>query len=219
MHLEFPTSSIKNRAVHIFRIALFSLLLCAAICSSQIRVACIGNSITERSGYPRMLQKLLGPEYIVENDGVGGTTLLRSGTKPYWTEGKLGRVGAFGPQRITIMLGTNDTKRENWERYGDDFTRDYLALIDTLHTLPTTPEIWIVIPAPIWPNRYGIRDSVMQRIIPLLHAIAAKQGLPVIDAYSPLVKFKRYFSDGVHPNAAGADTIAHAIYRALVARQ
>jgi hypothetical protein len=40
--------------------------------------------------------------------------------------------------------------------------------------------------------------------------------MPVIDANTPLLPFPQYFSvDGVHPNAAGLDTIARVIYRAL----
>jgi hypothetical protein len=44
------------------------------------------------------------------------------------------------------------------------------------------------------------------------------RGLTLIDANTPLKKFPQYFSvDGVHPDAAGEDTIAHIVYRALIA--
>jgi acyl-CoA thioesterase-1 len=198
------------------RVTLFCLLLAAVACWSQTRVACIGNSITESSRYTRTLQQLLGSGYIVANAGVGGTTLLKRGYKSYWTEGVLPRVFNFKPELITIMLGTNDTRRENWERHKADFKRDYCALIDTLRTIKPRPRIWIVIPPPSWPNRFGIRDSVMPRIIPILREVAIERGAGLIDARSPLIDFKRYFPDGVHPNAAGADSIGNAIYRGII---
>lgn len=71
--------------------------------AEKIKLACIGNSITEgTSNYPTYLQNLLGSGYQVENDGVGGTTLLKRGDKPYWTNGLLSKALAFKPDIVTI---------------------------------------------------------------------------------------------------------------------
>jgi hypothetical protein len=48
--------------------------------SPIVKWACIGNSITA-GAYPQKLAALLGPGYIVENDGIGGTTMLKSGRR------------------------------------------------------------------------------------------------------------------------------------------
>lgn len=120
------------------------------------------------------------------------------------------------PDIVTIKLGTNDTKPQNWDAHYGEFKKDYLAMIDTLNTLASKPKIWIVLPVPIWTNSYGIRDSALQKIIPILKQIGLERNLPIIDANSPLKNFSKYFSDGVHPNDAGSDTIAHVIYRALM---
>ena len=56
-----------------------------------IRVACVGNSITDGHGidmataygYPALLQKKLGSDYWVKNFGVSGRTLLNKGDFPY----------------------------------------------------------------------------------------------------------------------------------------
>ena len=45
--------------------------------------------------------------------------------------------------------------------------------------------------------------------------IANEKGLTVIDANTPLLSFCSYFPDGVHPNAAGADTIASVLSRSI----
>lgn len=186
--------------------------------SAQIKVACIGNSITQGSGgavYPTNLQSLLGTNYQVQNDGVSATTLLKNGDYTYWAHGKLADVFSFKPNIVTIKLGTNDTKPQNWDAHNSEFKRDYLSMIDTLNTLSTKPRIFLVLPVPIWSNSYGIRDSALKKIIVIVKQIANERGLPVIDCNTPLLSFQSYFSDGVHPNAAGADSIARIISRSI----
>jgi lysophospholipase L1-like esterase/poly(3-hydroxybutyrate) depolymerase len=190
---------------------------------AQIKVACIGNSITEGAGlsnpstlaYPARLQALLGSNYQVQNDGVSGTTLLKNGDNPYWTRGKLSNALAFKPNIVTIKLGTNDTKQQNWDVRKDEFKRDYLALLDTLNALSTKPRIFLVLPVPVWSNGYGIRDSALKKIIVILKQIADERGLPVIDCNTPLLSAQSFFSDGVHPDPNGADSIARIIYRSI----
>lgn len=203
------------------RIAFLVLILAvAAGATSKIKVACVGNSITAGSTmYPPYLQTLLGSGYQVENEGVGGTTLLKKGDMPYWTQGRLKQALAFNPNIVTIKLGTNDTKSQNWDAHGSEFKKDYLAMIDTFKLLATKPEVFLVLPVPVFKtNNYGIRDSILKKIIVIIKEIGAERNLPVIDANTPLLGFSQYFSDGVHPNGAGSDSIAHIIYRALMAK-
>jgi alpha-L-fucosidase 2 len=189
--------------------------------AAQTKVACIGNSITAGSGadtsYPLRLQKLLGSSYSVQNEGVSSTTMLKKGDVPYWTKGKLSQALAFKPDIVTIKLGTNDTKPQNWDAYNSQFKTDYGAMIDTLNTLAKKPKIWLVLPVPVWTNSYSIRDSALKKIIIIVIKIASERSLHVIDCNTPLLNFSKYFVDGVHPNDAGADTIAHVIFRALSA--
>jgi acyl-CoA thioesterase I len=212
-------------SIHTFKLLSISLiaviLLVAGTATAQIKVACIGNSITAGAtvaagqAYPERLQQLLGTGYTVQNEGVTTTTMLKDGDTPYWTRGKLSQVWTFQPAIVTIKLGTNDTKTQNWDAHYALFKRDYAAMIDTLNRLTSKPKIWLILPVPIWANSFDIRDSALQKIIPIINQIAAEKGLPVIDANTPLKNFKSYFPDGVHPNAAGQDTIAHVVYRAL----
>lgn len=205
------------------KIVVAIIALTNVFAGAQIKVACIGNSITAGTGlsnastqaYPAVLQTLLGNGYTVQNDGVSGTTLLKNGDNPYWKNGKFASVFAFQPNIVTIKLGTNDTKPQNWDAYNAQFRRDYEAMIDTLNTLASKPKIFLVLPVPIWTNSYGIRDSALQKMIPIIKDIGARRGLWIIDANTPLKNFSSYFSDGVHPNATGADTIAHVIYHGL----
>ncbi len=198
---------------------LLSIVSVVTVVPAQIKVSCIGNSITQGTSsdavYPAILQTLLTNKYLVENDGVSGTTMLKAGDHPYWTQGRLSNVFAFKPNIVTIKLGTNDTKPQNWDAHYNVFKTDYLAMIDTLNTLSTKPRIFLVLPVPIWTNSYSIRDSALQKILVIVKQIAMERGLPVIDANTPLLGFQSYFPDGVHPNAAGADSIAAIFSRSI----
>jgi acyl-CoA thioesterase I len=208
-----------KRKIHLIVIVVISIWM---MTQAQIKVACIGNSITQGVGvstssqaYPAVLQTLLGTSYQVQNDGVSATTMLKNGDYTYWAHGKLADVFSFKPNIVTIKLGTNDTKSQNWDAHSGEFKRDYLSMIDTLNTLSTKPRIYLVLPVPIWSNTYGIRDSILKKTIVIIKQIANERGLPIIDCNTPLLSFQSYFPDGVHPNASGADTIAHVISRSI----
>ena len=98
---------------------LLSIVLANAL-PAQIKVACIGNSITFGHGlkkeetYPVQLQNLLGAEWKVENFGVSGRTLLSHGDFPYIKEKAFLNAKEFAPDVVIIKLGTNDAKPQNW---------------------------------------------------------------------------------------------------------
>ena len=78
---------------------------CAA---KLIRVACIGDSITQGSSYPSKLHQLLGSDYAVANFGVCGSTVSRGSIKPYIDQVEFQQAIDYHPDIIVIMLGTND---------------------------------------------------------------------------------------------------------------
>ena len=107
--------------------------------AEEIRIACIGNSITAYKGtlanldlnsYPVQLRILMGEEYNIQNYGVSGRTLLKKGDYPIWNESAFTAALEFQPNIATIMLGTNDSKPYNWI-YQAEFISDYYSLIDS----------------------------------------------------------------------------------------
>jgi acyl-CoA thioesterase-1 len=205
----------------------FFLLLCgllSAVSHAQttaVRVACVGNSITEGAEiedgkkYPEQLQALLGAGYTVKNYGLGGRTLLKKGDHPYWNEDKYKEVLAWDPDIIIIKLGTNDSKPQNWQ-YKDEFEQDYRAFIRSFKTLPGKEKIYICTPIPVFKDVWGIRESVVkEEMIPLVKKIVKKEKLKLIDLYTPLIGKSDLAPDGVHPNAGGAAIMAEAVYKAI----
>ncbi len=191
--------------------------------ADRIKVACVGDSITcggaiqeEEKRYPAQLQSLLEGEYLVQNFGVSGATLLKSGNKPYWTEPDFLTSHAFNPQIVVIKLGTNDSKPENW-KHKDQFVQDYLNLIKSYHDLGSNPKVFICRPIPAFGfGNFGITDEVIKNeVIPLIDLVAQKAGVPVIDLYDALNWKGDLVPDRVHPNAEGARLIAEAVLEAI----
>lgn len=196
-----------------------AMLLMACSLFSQVKVVCVGNSITQgwhgNPSYVPPLQKLLGTRFKVENCGRSGATVLKNGDVPYWTQNAFSRALNSDADIITILLGTNDTKSKNWSSYGADFKADYVALIDTLQSANKNAQILLVIPVPVCKDNYGIRNEILIAEISIIKEIAKEKGLTTIDAHTPLLQFCNYFPDGVHPNAAGADSIASVLFRSI----
>ena len=204
-----------------------------------IRVACIGNSITDGhgidlapvNGYPAQLQKLLGDGYWVKNFGVSARTMLNKGDYPYMNEMAWRDALAFKPDVVIIKLGTNDSKPENWQ-YGSEFRQDLEQMITTLRpdlaqtakkgkkskkamqgSTEGTPKIYLCTPIPAFKSTWNINDSVIANaIIPIQQEVAKKYGLQIIDLHTLYAgDGNKMLSDGIHPDARGARRMAEII--------
>jgi lysophospholipase L1-like esterase len=180
-----------------------------------IRVACVGDSITEVSGYTSHLQSLLGSQYLVENFGVSGATVLLNSWRPYLKQLKFQNAKEFQPNIVVIILGTNDGLH-GLHQYNASFQEDYEKLITQFQQLESKPQILIVKPPPIFSNSSDLSSTYFtQTIIPQIEEVANKQNLPIIDVYSAFGDHTDYFKDGVHPNSQGAVLLASEVYNAI----
>jgi acyl-CoA thioesterase I len=187
------------------------------IAPDAVRVACVGDSLTQSSAYPFDLAMHLGAErYAVGNFGAGGTTISLNSETPYMNSSAFQRALKFQPNIVIIMLGTNDAQ-PSLLQYNASLSDNYKTLVATFQTLTSKPKIWIVLPPPIfdsqsgkiWPEYFGLT------VIGSIEQAANQTGLPTIDVYSALATHPDYFPDGVHPNGAGAGLIANEIYKSL----
>jgi lysophospholipase L1-like esterase len=184
--------------------------------AGTIRVACIGDSITEGTEYPNDLWMLLGTNRTVGNFGYGGSTVSLESDTPYMNQSEFEQAKRFQPNIVIIMLGTNDATATPTQHI-QKFVDDYKKLINEFQTLPSKPKIWLVKPPPIFNNGTGLSTPYFeQAIIPRIEQVATETGLPLIDVYSSLASHPEYFWDGVHPNNEGANVIATTIYNAIV---
>ncbi len=204
-----------------FTVLSVSLIACQAK-EEKIKVACVGDSITEgatiysesTNGYPVKLDDLLGDHYTVQNAGRSGATLQKEGDFSYWHRKEFTNVMNYQPDIIVLKLGTNDTKPHNWN--ADRFKRDYQAMIDTFNTLPTHPDIFLCLPAPAFDVKWGINDSIIVNgVIPIVKDMAETNHLTLIDLYQGLKDQEDNFPDAIHPNEAGAKRMAEIVADAI----
>ncbi len=185
-----------------------------------IRVACVGDSITQGAGtkgnpYPKQLQALLGDKWLVSNFGVSGRTLLRKGDFPYWNEKAYQNALASEPDVVIIKLGTNDTKPQNMVHEAE-FLNDYRDLVKSFQELKSKPRIFLCRPVPvIGKGNFKITEESLQKLLPTLDALAKEMKVDVIDMYAALDGKPELIPDRVHPNAQGAHEMARAAYTAL----
>ena len=182
-----------------------------------VRVACIGNSITDGCGidmsstygYPARLQQMLGDGYNVRNYGVSARTLLSKGDWPYVNEPEWTYAKDFRPDIVVLKLGTNDSKPQNWV-HGDEFEADLRRMISQLKALDTKPEICLALPMKVWENSAGINDSIITNcIIPIIRRVAKKEKAHIIDLHTPFEGDRALIqADGIHPNREGAAKMA-----------
>lgn len=185
-----------------------------------VRVACIGNSITdgfgidmsEVLGYPAQLQKRLGESYDVKNYGVGARTMLNHGDHPYMQELAWRDALAFNPNIVIVKLGTNDSKPQNWQ-HGSDYRNDLQAMVDSLKSLPSKPKIYLCTPIKAMKSTWGINDSIIVNgISPIIYKVAKKNKLTVIDLHTLFGSDASLLNgDGIHPNDNGAAKLAEII--------
>jgi acyl-CoA thioesterase I len=201
---------------------LLTMISTLAFSQSPIKVACVGNSITQGPGrdnpdsWPLQMQAILGDAYEVGNFGVSGRTLLRKGDYPYWNEPQFQQVKDFGADILVIMLGTNDSKPQNW-KYASEFRQDYLDMIaEFKKTMPADGKVYVVMPVPVTRENFGITPVVMnneQRM--MIIDIALDSGSELIDLYTPFMGHEDLLPDGVHPNTEGLAIMAKVVARAI----
>ncbi|GMQ27948.1 GDSL-type esterase/lipase family protein [Algoriphagus confluentis] len=202
---------------------LFAFLLSlSTFAQSPIKVAFVGNSITQGPGrdnpdsYPLQVGALLGDAYEVRNFGVSGRTLLRKGDYPYWNEPQFQEVKDFQPDVVLIKLGTNDSKPQNWA-HKEDFVKDYLDMISEFREhMPKDGKVYVIFPVPVTRVNFGITPEVTnneQRL--MLFEVVQKSGAEVIDLYTPLMDKPELLPDGVHPNKEGLTIMAEVIARRI----
>jgi acyl-CoA thioesterase I len=202
------------------RILIIGLLFATMGLFAQIKVACVGNSITfgggDSTSYPLQLGKMLGKDWIVKNFGVNGATMLKKGDYPYWERPEYKQAIKFMPDVVIIKLGTNDSKPQNWDKYKEEYKKDYLDMIKTFQNLNSHPKIWLGIPAPVVADEWGIRKDIVQKdITEIVKQTAKNYNLGLIDFYNCFDGKYDLLPDHIHPNAKGYKLMAEIAVKVL----
>jgi acyl-CoA thioesterase-1 len=208
---------------------LLSLLMLSFSLSAaeKIKVACVGDSITAGAGvkdpanrYPTQLGVLLGDDYVVQNFGVSGTTMLDDGDSPYKKKDAYNKALAFVPDIVVIKLGTNDSKPQNMKKI-EGFTASTISIVNSFTAANPKVKIYLCYPVPVvGKGNFGINnEAVKDTIIPMIQKVADEKKLAVIDLYKALSGHDELIPDRVHPNDEGATLIAKAVAAAITPKK
>ena len=193
-------------------------------------IACLGDSITYGTGvfltrgsesYPAFLQQEVGDAYQVLNYGLSGRTMQDSGDYPYRAEPFYQKALSAEAEIYILMLGTNDTKEQNWNAEG--YERDLLDTVKTIQSLANHPTVILMQPPRCFPGKsdnekpYGIDNELIRtQVYESIAHVAEETGAGLIDLYSLTKDHPEWFPDKVHANAEGNSNIAERIYSYLL---
>ena len=189
------------------------------------RVACIGDSITWgftllapwRDSYPALLGRRLGEGYEVRNFGYNDASARFDADTPYVRKRVYRESLEWNPDIVLIMLGSNDTKKRNWDPA--IFRRDYEALVRSYMELPSRPRVILIAPIQLFlvgniPLMGLYPDTMEEGVRPAIRLAAIELGLELVDL-KDLFTDRQYMIDGVHPQRKGASLLADAIFSAI----
>lgn len=193
----------------------------------QIKVACVGDSTTYGHGisnwpkhnYPAVLQTLLGEDYHVNNYGVSSFAVQESADRSYRTLPHYQECLAYEADYVVFMMGSNDSKPENWKG-AEAFKTDLLSLLDTYGDaeiiLCTLPAAFFLEGQTEGVTEHNIQPLVVDEIAEIIRTVAAERNYTLIDIHALTAKHPEWFAkDGVHPNNEGAAAIAEEVSAVL----
>ena len=216
----------NNRLPSIILCLIIPCFLTAKSNGKDIKVACIGNSITygigvenrDRESYPAQLQNLLGNGYQVKNFGHPGATLLSRGHHPYNKLSEFEKAKIFKPDIAVFHLGINDTDPRNWPNYSDDFVTDYVSLINSFRAINPKIRCIIALMTPIadrHPRFISGTSQWHEQIQEAIQNVSKATNAELIDFHTPLYPYPQLLPDAIHPDAEGALILAKTVYSAV----
>ena len=191
------------------------------------RILCIGDSITYGSGipfwqrkqtFPAILERMLGKEFQVLNYGIPGVTMSPMSDKPY-SKTFFDSARRTAPEVCLLMLGTNDSKPQNWN--AALYEEAVAHWIEALTKLSSKPQLYLMTPPAAFSVNgeavvYAInKDIIRDEVYPIVKNQAQRYHVRLIDLYAKTKDHPELFTDGVHPNVQGNQEIAKAVFEEL----
>ena len=198
--------------------------------TGQIKVACVGDSITYGHGisnwpqnnYPVVLQGLLGDDYHVNNYGVSSFAVQESADRSYRTLPHSQESLAYDADFVVFMMGSNDSKPENWKD-ADTFRADLQSLLDSYGDAEI---VLCTLPSAFFPEGqtegvtgHDIQPLVVDEIAQITREVATERSYTLLDIHALTAQHPEWFAaDGVHPSNEGAAAIAKEVASVLTSQ-
>ena len=209
-------------------VALFALLVLVTFVHAApppTRVACLGDSITHGVGaatgwsWPEQLDRMLDANWDVRNYGHSGASVAKEEKHAIWNQKEYRDALLLHPDIVVILLGTNDTKPDNWAHKAE-FPKLYKELVASFKQLSSKPRVFCGTPPYVAKKgAFGINEAGVKEQIPMIQQVATDLGAIVVDVHAATEGKDELFKDNVHPSTAGATIIAKTVYRALTGKE
>lgn len=194
----------------------------------KIRIACVGDSITQGVGatgwasgdytyaYPQQLQSILGDDYLVGNFGKGGAYVYNIGrdntTLYYPNTTEYTNSNAFDADIVIIKLGTNDARVMHSEADSAGWKECFKELVNHYKNLESSPTVYVMSSITMKNYDQEKEASLVTHILPQQKAVANELGCVFLDSYNDLYDIfssgEGFASDGLHPNNTGYAAMA-----------
>lgn len=194
----------------------------------NIEIACVGDSITygqwvmfqRNYAFASLLPAYLGENCYSLNYGLCARTLLSTGDFPYNRTRNGKKFWNSSPDMVIFMLGTNDSKRKNWN--AELFKQEYFACVERMKNMESQPKLYLVLPTKVFAEAKSdgacCNENILEGILPAIKEAGALYDVPVIDLYSFSQDHPEWFPDGVHPNKEGNEAIARKLCEEITAQ-
>lgn len=213
-----------SRLLQPFLLLLFLTGVPETTAAQKIRIACVGNSITQGEGlkdaanesYPVQLQKKIGNRYEVLNFGVSGKTVIPA--NGYLNTSAFKEAVQSKPDIVFIKLGTNDSRLPYRLDVPEQFNESYKKIIHAFREQSSNPRIILLLPVASYltDTMKQVDHVISKLIIPRIQQIAYEEQLEIIDLHSITLEEEDLFPDKLHPSPEGAAVIANRLAEAVM---
>ncbi len=200
----------------------------AAEPTEKVKVACVGDSITQGQGtnlnWPDNLQNMLGDRYEVKNFGKGGSRVREywphdnNQYNDYWykSEQYIGST-EYDADIVIVMMGTNDGYFNEAGEAKDYFATDYTKMIQPY--LENGSKIYITTPTHAYAGTHTrVNDEIYNEVVALQKSLQAQypeQIMDLVDMNRLTDGMPECFPDGLHGNTGGYAAIASNFYEQI----
>ena len=196
--------------------------------TEKIKVACVGDSITQGQGtnlnWPDNLQKMLGDGFEVRNFGKGGCRVREywphDGNKynDYWYDSEQYISSTqYDADIVIVMMGTNDGYFNEEGEAKDYFAEDYTMMIRPY--LENGSKIYITTPTHAYAETHQrVNGEIHDEVAALQESLKEEypeQIMDLVDMNRLTDGMPECFPDGLHGNTGGYAAIASIFYEEI----
>ena len=139
-----------------------------------------GASDMLKIGYANLLKesfKLVDPGFDTVQNSAGFRCVNHECFRPCRNDSYCQEALQKNVSAVTMFIGTNDCKASNWNE--ENFKKDYVALCKSFRNMPSKPDVFVVVNAPVYKDGFGsVNITLTNKVLPsLIPGLAKECGL------------------------------------------